>query len=72
MAISPQLALAVFQYLTTAVEPFKAPVMHEIVLKKLLSLDVFREIKVKKGRTKMEEDLVIIEKGKKVRLNSNI
>ncbi len=67
VAISPQLALAVFQYLTTSVEPFKAPVMHDFVLKKLLSVDVYREIKVKKDRAKMkQEDITIIRKGKKV------
>ncbi len=62
--VSPQLTLAVFQYLTTSIEPFKSPPMSDSVLKKLLSLDVFREVKLKKDKTKMnEEDLVIIQKG---------
>ncbi len=65
--VSPQLALAVFQYLTTSIEPFKAPLMNDSVLKKLLALDVFRDVKLKKDKTKMnEEDLVIMKKGSAV------
>ena len=45
--ISPQLTLAVFQYLATQVDPFKSDHLEEMVLKKLLSLDVYREIKYK-------------------------
>ena len=63
--ISPQLTMAVFQYLTTSIEPFKAPAINDSVLKRLLALDVFREVKLKKDKTKMsEEDLIIINKGK--------
>jgi len=67
VTVSPQLALAVFQYLTTSVEPFKPPKMNDNVLKKLLALDVFKEIKLKKDKTKInEEDLIIISKGKAI------
>ncbi len=62
--VSPQLALAVFQYLTTSIEPFKSPWMNDNILRKLLALDVFREVKLKKDKTKMnEDDLVIVKKG---------
>ncbi len=40
--VSQQLTLAVFQYLTTTIEPFKSKHMSDIVLKKLLTMDVFR------------------------------
>ena len=53
-----------FQYLTTTIEPFKTKHMSDIVLKRLLSLDVFREIRIKKQTA--DEDLIIIEKGKAV------
>jgi len=63
--VSAQLSLAVFQYLTTSLEPFKTPHMNEWVLKKLLALDIFREVKVKKDKTKMkDEELTIILKDK--------
>ena len=63
--ISPQLNLAVFQYLSTSIEPFKAEHMNERVLKKLVTLDVFREIKLKKDMSKMsEEEQTIIYKGR--------
>ena len=54
--VSQQLTLAVFQYLTTTIEPFKNKHISDIVLKKLLTMDVFREIKLKKQTT--DEDLV--------------
>ena len=63
--ISPQLNLAVFQYLSTSIEPFKVEHMNERVLKKLVTLDVFREIKLKKDMSKMSEDeQTIIYKGR--------
>ena len=71
IAISPQLTLAVFQYLITSIEPFKAVHLSEIVLKRLLTMEIYREIKVKKdasGHTRnvKEEDLIIITKGKPI------
>ena len=67
--ISPQLTLAVFQYLTTSIEPFKSQYLAEMVLKKLLTLDIYREIKYKKKDSKHvqdDEDLTIIKKGKAI------
>ena len=65
--ISPQLNLAVFQYLSTSIEPFKVEHMNERVLKKLVTLDVFREIKLKKDMSKMSEDeQTIIYKGRPI------
>ena len=72
VAISPQLTLAVFQYLTTSIEPFKGTFVSEVVLKRLLTMDVYREIKIKKESTTgvkvkvNEEDLIIMTKGKPV------
>eukprot|EP00094_Tigriopus_californicus_P003006 TCALIF_02895-PA protein Name:"Similar to CNNM2 Metal transporter CNNM2 (Homo sapiens)" AED:0.03 eAED:0.03 QI:0/0/0/0.5/1/1/2/0/940 len=65
--VSPQLVLAVFQYLATSIEPFKGPYIMDSVLKKLLSLDIFREIKIKKEKSRRPEDeLVIIQKGQPI------
>jgi hypothetical protein len=50
--------------LTTTIDPFKPKHVSDLVLKKLLSMDVFREIKIKKQTA--DEDLVIIEKGKPI------
>ena len=71
IAISPQLTLAVFQYLTTTIEPFKGTYVSEVVLKRLLTMDLYREIKIKKdssGQKKStpEEDLIIMTKGKAI------
>lgn len=46
--ISPQLALATYQYLSTSVEPFKKEYLSETVLKKLMSQDIF--FKSKQGK----------------------
>ncbi len=72
IAISPQMTLAVFQYLTTSIPPFKASYISEVVLKRLLTMDVYREIKVKKDNKKMstsstlDEDCIIMTKGKAI------
>jgi len=52
--------LAVLQYITTTVEPFKLPYMSSMVVKKLLTMDVFFELKLKKESD--EDD--IVQKGK--------
>ncbi len=62
--VSPQLTLAVFQYLSTSIEPFKPVNINDQVLKKLLNLDIFREIKMKKDKS--DEDLMIIHKGRPI------
>ncbi|GBM07153.1 Metal transporter CNNM4 [Araneus ventricosus] len=46
--ISPQLALATYQYLSTSVAPFKSQYISESVLKKLMAQDVFLKSKVGK------------------------
>ncbi|CAL1288843.1 unnamed protein product [Larinioides sclopetarius] len=46
--ISPQLALATYQYLSTSVDPFKSQYISESVLKKLMAQDVFLKSKVGK------------------------
>lgn len=73
IAISPQLTLAVFQYLSSTVEPFMAKkgFVSEVVLKRLLTMDVYREIKIKKEKEGQkcnadEEDLIIMTKGKPI------
>lgn len=65
--ISPQLTLAVFQYLSTSIEPFKAAFIGDSVLKKLLNLEIFRDIKFKKDKSRMtDDDVTIIHKGKPI------
>ncbi|CAN7990639.1 unnamed protein product [Ixodes hexagonus] len=44
--ISPQLALATFQYLATSVEPFKKGLISESVLRRLMLQNIFISIKV--------------------------
>merc|ERR1719331_279098 len=71
IAISPQLTLAVFQYLTTTIEPFRAQYMSEVVLKRLLTMDLYREIKLKKDangkqQKQNEEELILMTKGKAI------
>ncbi len=63
--ISPQHVLAVFQYLSTSVNPFKIPFMEADVLKKLLSMDVYKEIKLKHVRAN-EAEGIIIQKGQRL------
>ena len=74
IAISPQMTLAVFQYLSTTIEPFmtKHGFVSEVVLKRLLTMDVYREIKIKKETTTgnkcnvNDEELIIMTKGKPI------
>ncbi|GFT42295.1 metal transporter CNNM4 [Nephila pilipes] len=61
--ISPQLALATYQYLSTSVDPFKSQCMSESVLKKLLAQDVF--MKAKEGKEGYEPSSnVLFQSGK--------
>lgn len=66
--VTPQMSLAVFQYLTTTIEPFKTTLMNPSVLKRLLTLDIFREVKMKKDKSKKcdEAESIIIHKGKPI------
>ncbi|XP_064535096.1 unextended protein isoform X1 [Drosophila montana] len=63
--ISPQLTLATFQYLSTAVEAFKKDVISEPILRRLLNQDVFHNIK-SKGKNKDDPSLFIFTQGKAV------
>ncbi|KAH8338220.1 hypothetical protein KR074_008441, partial [Drosophila pseudoananassae] len=63
--ISPQLTLATFQYLSTAVDAFKKDVISEPILRRLLNQDVFHNIKTK-GKSKEDPSLYIFTQGKAV------
>ncbi|XP_033236194.1 metal transporter CNNM4 isoform X1 [Drosophila pseudoobscura] len=63
--ISPQLTLATFQYLSTAVDAFKKDVISEPILRRLLNQDVFHNIKAK-GKSKDDPSLYIFTQGKAV------
>ncbi|KPU75330.1 uncharacterized protein Dana_GF26871, isoform A [Drosophila ananassae] len=63
--ISPQLTLATFQYLSTAVDAFKKDVISEPILRRLLNQDVFHNIKTK-GKSKEDQSLFIFTQGKAV------
>ncbi|KAH8421235.1 hypothetical protein KR009_006129, partial [Drosophila setifemur] len=63
--ISPQLTLATFQYLSTAVDAFKKDVISEPILRRLLNQDVFHNIKTK-GKSKDDPSLYIFTQGKAV------
>ncbi|XP_052855480.1 unextended protein [Drosophila gunungcola] len=63
--ISPQLTLATFQYLTTAVDAFKKDVISEPILRRLLNQDVFHNVKTK-GKSKDDPSLYIFTQGKAV------
>ncbi|XP_066595626.1 unextended protein isoform X2 [Prorops nasuta] len=65
--ISPQLTLAMFQYLSTAVDAFKSDTISETILRRLLKQDIIYHIKVK-SREKARNDPValIYQQGKAV------
>ncbi|XP_050745723.1 unextended protein isoform X4 [Drosophila biarmipes] len=63
--ISPQLTLATFQYLSTAVDAFKKDVISEPILRRLLNQDVFHNIKTK-AKSKDDPSLYIFTQGKSV------
>ncbi|KAH8377426.1 hypothetical protein KR093_005402, partial [Drosophila rubida] len=63
--ISPQLTLATFQYLSTAVDAFKKDIISEPILRRLLNQDVFHSIKAK-GKSKDDPNLFIFTQGKAV------
>lgn len=46
--ISPQMSLAILQFLTTSVRPFFPEFVSQRTLQKLLNMDVYRQIKVSK------------------------
>ncbi|KAL5279488.1 CNNM2 family protein [Megaselia abdita] len=65
MRISPQLTLATFQYLSTAVDAFKSDIISETILRRLLNQDIVRHIR-HKGKEKDDPSLMIFEQGKPV------
>ncbi|CAG0905117.1 unnamed protein product, partial [Darwinula stevensoni] len=64
--ISPQLALAVYQFLSTSVDAFKPSIIADRVLRQLINLDVVRQIKVPKEGPPNPNDstYMIYQKGK--------
>lgn len=60
--ISPQMALATYQFLSTSVEPFKKEYLSESVLKKLMSQDVF--LKTKQVAGDVPSTTVLYQSGK--------
>ncbi|XP_076651006.1 metal transporter uex [Halictus rubicundus] len=65
--ISPQLTLAMFQYLSTTVDAFKSDTISETILRRLLKQDIIYHVKVK-SREKARHDpaAVIYQQGKAV------
>jgi len=64
VAITPHENMAVLQFLTTSVRAFAPENIRQSILKKLLTMDVFREVKVNKEGKENEEPPVIMAKGK--------
>ncbi|XP_011502174.1 PREDICTED: metal transporter CNNM4 isoform X2 [Ceratosolen solmsi marchali] len=65
--ITPQLTLAMFQYLSTCIEAFKSDTISEPILRRLLKQDIIYHVKVK-SREKARNDpiSVIYQQGKAV------
>ncbi|XP_071569553.1 unextended protein isoform X1 [Temnothorax nylanderi] len=65
--ISPQLTLAMFQYLSTTVDTFKPDVISEPILRRLLKQDIIYHIKVKsREKAKTDPAAIIYQQGKAV------
>ena len=65
MVISPQMSLAILQFLTTSVRAFSAENCSQRVLQEMLRMDVYRQIKLSKGNkanTVTDDDESIIMK----------
>ncbi|XP_053693544.1 unextended protein [Sabethes cyaneus] len=63
LRISPQLTLATFQYLSTSVDAFKADMVSETILRRLLNQDIVHHVK-QKGKDKNDPSMFIITRGK--------
>ncbi|KAI9585703.1 hypothetical protein GQX74_001550, partial [Glossina fuscipes] len=61
--ISPQLALATFQYLSTSVDAFRNDVISEAILRRLLNQNIIFNIKCK-GKEKDDPSLFLYQQGK--------
>ncbi|KYQ49943.1 Metal transporter CNNM2 [Trachymyrmex zeteki] len=65
--ISPQLTLAMFQYLSTTVDTFKSDIISETILRRLLKQDIIYHIKVKsREKAKTDPAAIIYQQGKAV------
>ena len=71
VVISPQMSLAILQFLTTSVRAFFPEHCSQRTLRKLLNMDVYRQIKVSKSRKEtnlmdddIEDEFIIMKKGK--------
>ncbi|XP_012235978.1 unextended protein isoform X2 [Linepithema humile] len=65
--ISPQLTLAMFQYLSTTVDSFKPDIISETILRRLLKQDIIYHIKVKsREKAKADSAAIIYQQGKAV------
>ncbi|XP_014472323.1 PREDICTED: metal transporter CNNM4 [Dinoponera quadriceps] len=65
--ISPQLTLAMYQYLSTIVDTFKPDVISETILRRLLKQDIIYHIKVKsREKAKTDPATIIYQQGKAV------
>merc|ERR1719234_783046 len=64
VSITPHENMAVLQFLTTSIRAFAPENIRQSILKKLLTMDVFREVKVTKEGKENEESPVIMAKGK--------
>ena len=66
VTVSPQVSLAVLQFLTTSVRPFSPENFSQQVLQKLLSMDVYREVKLRTlrpGEVREETEGVLMNVG---------
>ncbi|XP_011169430.1 metal transporter CNNM4 [Solenopsis invicta] len=65
--ISPQLTMAMFQYLSTTVDTFKPDVISETILRRLLKQDIIYHVKVKsREKVKTDPAAIIYQQGKAV------
>ncbi|KMQ95232.1 metal transporter cnnm2-like protein [Lasius niger] len=65
--ISPQLTLAMFQYLSTTVDTFKPDIISEPILRRLLKQDIIYHVKVKsREKAKTDPAAIIYQQGKAV------
>lgn len=64
LQISPQMVLATYQYLSTAVDPFKPEHISETVLRRLMKQDIFYQIKIKSKESLVSPQAFIYQAGK--------
>ncbi|XP_047542078.1 unextended protein-like [Vanessa atalanta] len=64
--VSPQLVLATFQFLSTSVDPFRADMISETVLRRLLKQDVIQHIKLRGDEDKNDPKRYVFQEGKSV------